>query len=79
VGSNASSNISFNTQCPPNTMIHPIPRQGSFAFFDPESLTSKKPNGREKGTITYSSVEHVALLSLTAVKAPLSGRKSTRG
>jgi hypothetical protein len=79
VGSNASSNLSFNTQCPPNTMIHPIPRQGSFAFFDPESLTSKKPNGREKGTITYSSVEHVALLSLTAVKAPLSGRKSTRG
>jgi len=47
-------------QC--NTTICPIPRQGSFAVLDPDSLTSKKPSGREKGAATYSSVEHVALL-----------------
>jgi hypothetical protein len=27
-------------------------------------LASKKPSGREKGATTYSSVEHVALLSI---------------
>jgi hypothetical protein len=41
-----------------------IPRQGSFAVFDPDALSSKKPSGREKGAATYSSVEHVALLSI---------------
>jgi hypothetical protein len=35
-----------------------------FAILDPDSLTSKKPSGREKGAATYSSVEHVALLSI---------------
>jgi hypothetical protein len=44
--------------------IRPIPRQGSFAFFDPDALSSKKPSGREKGAATYSLVEHVALLSI---------------
>jgi hypothetical protein len=50
-------------------------------------LTSKKPSGREKGTITYSSVEHVALLSIisqvpdsfSCSESSPSGRKSTRG
>jgi len=35
-----------------------------FAVFDPDTLRSKKPSGREKGAATYSSVEHVALLSI---------------
>ncbi len=64
VGSNATSHILFVTHCHPNMTIRLIPRQGLFAFVDPDSLTSKKPSGREKGTITYSSVEHVALLSI---------------
>jgi hypothetical protein len=64
VGSTATSNISFDTQSPPNTTIRPIPRQGSFAVLDPDGLASKKPSGREKGASTYSSVEHVALLSI---------------
>ena len=64
VGSNTSSHISFDTQAPPNTTIRPIPRQGSFTVFDPDALSSKKPSGREKGAATYSSVEHVALLSI---------------
>jgi hypothetical protein len=64
VGSNTSDHISFDTQGPPNTTIRPIPRQGSFAVFDPDTLSSKKPSGREKGAATYSSVEHVALLSI---------------
>jgi hypothetical protein len=44
--------------------ICPIPRQGSFVVVDAEGLASKKPSGRDKGAITYSSVEHVALLSI---------------
>jgi len=64
VGSNATSHISFDTQAPPNTTIRPIPRQGSFTVLDPDGLSSKKPTGREKGAATYSSVEHVALLSI---------------
>jgi hypothetical protein len=43
--------------------IRPIPRQGSFVVVDAEGLGSKKPVGRDRGAITYSSVEHVALLS----------------
>jgi hypothetical protein len=64
VGSHTSSHISFNTQGPPNTTIRPIPRQGSFAVFDPDALSSKKPSGRERGAATYSSLEHVVLLSI---------------
>jgi hypothetical protein len=64
VGSNTSSHISFDTQGPPYTTIRPIPRQGSFTVFDPDLVSSKKPSGREKGAATYSSVEHVALLSI---------------
>jgi hypothetical protein len=48
VGSNATSNISFDTQGPPYTTIRPIPRQGSFAVFDPEGLASKKPRKAEE-------------------------------
>jgi hypothetical protein len=48
-GSNATSNISFDTQGPPYTTIRPIPRQGSFVVLDAEGLASKKPSGREKG------------------------------
>jgi len=44
--------------------IRPIPRQGSFVVVDAEGLGSKKPGGRDIGAITYSSVEHVALLSI---------------
>jgi len=44
--------------------IHPIPRQGTFVVLDVEGLASKKTSGREKGATTYSSVEHVALLSV---------------
>jgi hypothetical protein len=64
VGSHTSSNISFDTQGPPNTTIRPIPRQGSFTVFNPDLLSSKKPSGREKGAATYSSVDHEALLSV---------------
>jgi hypothetical protein len=56
--------ISFDTQGPPNMTIHPIPRQGTFVVLDVEGLASKKTSGREKGATTYSSVEHVALLSI---------------
>jgi len=64
VGSNTSSHISFDTQGLPNTTICPIPRQGSFAVVDAEGLASKKPRCRERGATAYSSVEHVALLSI---------------
>jgi hypothetical protein len=58
----SSGAISFDTQF--NSTICPIPMQGPFAILDPDTLTSKKPSGREKGAATYSSVEHVALLSI---------------
>jgi hypothetical protein len=64
VGSNTTSHISFDTQGPPNTTIRPVPRQGSFVVVDAEGLASKKSSGRERGATTYSSVEHVALLSI---------------
>jgi len=64
VRSNTSDHISFDTQGPPNTTIRPTPRQGSFVIVDAEGLASKKPSGGDKGAITYSSVEHVALLSI---------------
>ena len=38
VDSNATSNISFDMQCPPNTTIRPIPKQGSFIVMDPDGL-----------------------------------------
>jgi len=40
VGSNTSSHISFDTQGPPNTTIHPIPRQGLFVVLNAEGLAS---------------------------------------
>jgi hypothetical protein len=87
VGSNATSNVSFDTQGPPYTTIRPIPRQGSFAVLDLEGLASKKPSGREKGASTYSSVEHVALLSIMSQvpdafncsESSPSGKKFSRG
>jgi len=83
----SSGAISFDTQGPPNSTIGPNPRQGSFVVLDVEGLASKKPSGREKGTITYSSVEHAALLSLISQvpdafncsESPPSGKKCTRG
>jgi hypothetical protein len=59
----SSSAISWDTQAI-DTTICPIPKQGSISYFDPNALNSKKPSGREKGAATYSSVEHVALLSI---------------
>jgi hypothetical protein len=59
----SSSAISWDMQAI-NMTIRPIPRQGSFLVTDPDGLNSKKPSGREKGAATYSSVEHVALLSI---------------
>jgi hypothetical protein len=59
----SSSAISWVTQGIDMT-IRPIPKQGSISYFDPDALNSKKPSGREKGAATYSSVEHVALLSI---------------
>jgi hypothetical protein len=64
VDSNATSNISFDTQGPPNKTIRPIPRQGSFVVMDPDGLATKKPSGRDRGSVAYSAVEHVALLSV---------------
>jgi hypothetical protein len=64
VDSNATSNISFDTQGPPNTTIRPIPRQGSFVVTDPDGLATKKPSGRDRGSVSYSAVEHVAMLSV---------------
>jgi hypothetical protein len=64
VDSNATSNISFDTQGPPNMTILPIPRQGSFIVMDPDGLATKKPSGRDRGSVAYSAVEHVALLSV---------------
>jgi hypothetical protein len=51
VETNTSSHISFDTQGPPNMTIRPILRQGSFVVADAEGLGSKKPSGRERGTI----------------------------
>jgi hypothetical protein len=31
---------------------------------DPNGLATKKPSGRDKGSVAYSAVEHVALLSM---------------
>jgi hypothetical protein len=62
--SNATSNISLDTQNPPYMTIHPIPRQGSFVIMDPDGLAIKKPRGRDRGSVAYSAVEHVALLSM---------------
>jgi len=64
VDSNATSNISFDTQGPPNMTIYPIPRQGSFTVMDPDGLGTKKPSGRDRGSVAYSAVEHVALLDV---------------
>jgi hypothetical protein len=64
VDSNATSNISFDTQGSPNMTICPIPRQGLFILTDPDGLATKKPSGRDKGSVAYSAVEHVALLSM---------------
>ena len=44
--------------------IRPIPHQGSFSVIDPDAIAAKKLSGREKGSAAYSSVEHVALLSI---------------
>jgi hypothetical protein len=43
VDSNATSNVSFDMQCPPNTTIHPIPRQGSFVVMDPDGYQKPIP------------------------------------
>jgi hypothetical protein len=64
VDSTATSKISFDMQCPPNTTIRPIPRQGLFAVTDPDGLSTKKPSVRDRGSVAYSAVEHVALLSV---------------
>jgi hypothetical protein len=48
VDSIATSNISFDTQGPPNTTIRLILRQGLFAVMDPDSLATKKPSGQDK-------------------------------
>jgi hypothetical protein len=31
---------------------------------DPDGLATKKPSGRDRGSVAYSAVEHVALLSM---------------
>jgi hypothetical protein len=53
-----------------DTTIRLIPKQGSILYFDPVALNSKKPSEREKSATTYSSVEHVALLSIMSLPMP---------
>ena len=60
----SSGAILSDTLGPPNLTIHLIPRQGLFVVIDAEGLASRKSSGGEKGATTYSSVEHVTLLSV---------------
>jgi hypothetical protein len=57
VASNASSNISYDTQ------VSPKNPSATFAVMDLDELAAKK-GGRERESSAYSTTEHVALLSI---------------
>jgi len=86
VGSTATSNISFDTQAPPNTTIRPIPRQGSFTVLDQDRVPRSLLVGRRvlPHTVLWSTWRYYPLcpkfpIRLIAARVPLSGIKCIRG